>query len=211
MAVQRDRAPISLIDEIKEPVSIEDEPLDFYEEPTDRHVVCVVLTPDLKYAAWVFNLDYPAGKPKGWGIVGGRSESKKESVIQAAKREIREETGIPEEKIEILEMVHQGWIIDPRKNTEYLRTILICVTRDRGDPNTKALAEDGTPQTREFKWFPLDKPPSIKELGENVYFKHLNTITHHEVIRIISNLKFSKNWPVIQEAKEEWDFNSVAR
>ncbi|MEK7566993.1 MAG: NUDIX domain-containing protein [Patescibacteria group bacterium] len=209
MATERTRAPISLKNEIEEPISAEDEPLDFNDEPTDRHVVCIVLTPDLKYVAWVFNLEYPAGKPKGWGIVGGRSENKGESVIDVAKREIWEETGIPKDKIEILEIVCQGWVHDKYRGSEYMRTILICVTRHPGNPKIQALAEDGTPQTREFRWFPLDKPPSMQELGESVYFKHTNTIP--EALIVIDELKYSKHWPLIQEAKEEWDFNCAVR
>src|SRR3989344_4854769 len=118
MAPHTDRVPISLIDEIKESVSIEDEPIDYYEEPTDRHVICIILTPDLKYVAWVFNFPYPAGKPAGWGIIGGRSESRRESVIKTALREIWEESGI--KNVVVLEVVSQGWVMDRRRETEYL-------------------------------------------------------------------------------------------
>ena len=193
--------PRDLIEEITEEVSTEEEPIDYKDEPTDRHVVCIILTPDLKNVAWVFNLDYPLGKGAGWGIVGGRSEPN-ESVTETATREIREETGI--KRFEILDVVRQGWIY-PENKERYMRTILICVAGDRGNPKTKAVTEKGIPQTREFRWFPLDKLPDRSSVGEErIYYRHLNTlfeIINSERIREIE----LEHWAKIRELKDAWD------
>lgn len=159
----------NLIDEIR-PTDI----ISITEVP-DRHAVCIILTPWMDRIAWVYNLPYPEGKPQGWGLAGGRSDKGDISIEDTCKRESKEEIGAD---IQILHIIAEGLIHDRQKNNDYWRTVFLCVALNEGNPTIQAFSEDGTPETREFRWFPLENPPNSEELKENVYFKHLATARH---------------------------------
>ncbi|MBI2039074.1 MAG: hypothetical protein HYT22_02240 [Candidatus Niyogibacteria bacterium] len=59
-------------------IPIEDARLDLFEKTVrrgDHHVVDFIVNSSFENVACVYNLPYPAGKPEGWGLIGGRSES----------------------------------------------------------------------------------------------------------------------------------------
>ena len=107
----------------------------------------------------------------------GSSNKHVEPPEATAIREAFEEGRL---RIRILRRIHEGVLVKRPPQEHYGRVVFLCVAVNRGIENTRALSEpDGTgtcfPQTREFRWFPLNQLPDPKTLGENVYFTHLNT------------------------------------
>lgn len=93
---------------------------------------------------------------KRWTFPGGKID-KGESPIEAARRELMEETGI------IPITLKQIGKFESR--TEYKRDNIFVFLAEANDSNLKI----DPFEIEEAQWFPVDKPPELGPVGRNIY------------------------------------------
>lgn len=89
-----------------------------------------------------------------WGLPGGHLEPG-ENLIEAAKREVLEETGINVIELEFLQLLN-----DPRQDEHYIQ-INFLAKKWQGEPEVME-----PEKCERWEWFKLD------ELPENIFFGH---------------------------------------
>lgn len=196
----------SLISEILSPTKTED--LAFYRlvdveqtRQSDQHVVCIILNPITDEVAWVLNDKYETGKPRGYGLIGGRLDYIGEIPENRALIEAYKESGM---LIEILEEIVSGLVCNQKNNRHYWRTIFLCVAMNDIDPKVKEYSENGNAQTLGSKWFPALESPDAKKIGEFVYPKHKETLLH-PIVQIAISEATLRHKDKIAHAKFLWE------
>lgn len=106
------------------------------------------------------------GKYNGrfWNLVGGKLEEG-ESPIQAAKRELFEETGLKENDVKFGKAVWYGefdLVLHGKKI--HLKQSFICAKTTKKDVTLENLTDEEKPVAKSLEWFSLDKIKNCKEV-----------------------------------------------
>lgn len=162
----------------------------FVPQELPKTVKVVIVDLRRKLALWVLNkaqeekieegYKIPA-KPEGWGLPGGGVEKKDKKInkdgvditdIQAAKREIREETGL---EIELDEYDLKL----PEENHDKRHVLIVFMTSDfHGKIHTSP-----TEEIEKVEWFSVSDPPKNSYLGDwNRYWNMIKLLKSKGVI-----------------------------
>lgn len=93
-----------------------------------------------------------------WGLVGGYVE-RDETTIEAAKREVLEETGWEVDHIQLIRI--KDWPDRPNEDRQNIAFVYVC----------NAVLQTGQPdaESAEIKWFDFDKIPEKEEIAFDHY------------------------------------------
>lgn len=103
---------------------------------------------------------------KHWFMIGGKIEDS-EDYVSAVKREIFEETSIPEDKLEIGPLVFKGrMIFNINNEPNDMRESFVVVRTSMSEVSLENLTEEEKPVLKKLKWFSYDE---IKNCDEIIY------------------------------------------
>lgn len=101
-----------------------------------------------------------------WQMIGGKIEDG-EDYVSAIKREIFEETSIPEDKLEIGPVVFKGRMtFNINNEPNDMRQSFVVVRTSTSEVSLENLTEEEKPVLKKLKWFSYDE---IKNCDEIIY------------------------------------------